>query len=380
MEKIVGTNNLRYPEMRNFAYPENKYFYKEERDFFSTILNQYFRFSKKIHPLLQYLFYRPWTSKVIFRHFFNTISINSTPWMVTFETTLPRLGNVPSVFYDIAIKQLISVNCKKIIALSQCTYDMQIAYVKENYPQFEENITKKMIILHPPQKLLIEDYAEKKLPNDRLVFSLVGSDFFRKGGREILNVFDKLLPNYPQLELNIVSSMLYGDYASQTTQEDFDKAIRIITKYPKNIKHYNSLPNKQVLELFKCTHIGLLPTWGDSYGYSVLEAQAAGCPTITTNLRALPEINNDKVGWIIKVPKLKTGDGKINTPEERKKFMQIIEKKLEEIIESVLHDSKVIKIKGEESLKRINNEHSIDNHKKMLKQIYSIATAQSEIL
>ncbi|WP_373032375.1 glycosyltransferase family 4 protein [Sulfurovum sp.] len=371
MEKIIGTNSLRYPEIRNFAYPENKYVYKEERDLFSTLLNQYFRFSKKIHPVLQYLFLRPWKSNVSFRHFFNTISFNKMPWVVTFETTLPRLGNVPNSVYDLAINQLVSDNCKKIIALSQCTYDSQAEYVKNNYPQFEKLLTKKMIVLHPPQRSLINDYGEKQLSDHRIVFTLIGGDFFRKGGREILNVFNTLLPIYPHMELKIVSSMLFGDYASQTTEEDYVKAMRIINKYPENIEHYYNLPNEQVLELFKNTHIGLLPTWGDTYGYSVLEAQAAGCPTITTNLRALPEINNNDVGWIIDVPKLKNGNGQIETPAERDVFQNVIEKRLKEIIVSVIENPEIVKKKGIAALQRIKDEHNIENHYRVLQKVYT---------
>lgn len=48
----------------------------------------------------------------------------------------------------------------------------------------------------------------------------------------------------------------------------------------------------------KQCHIGLLPTFGDTFGFSVLEMQACGCPVITSNNYALPEINNKEIGWI----------------------------------------------------------------------------------
>ena len=34
-----------------------------------------------------------------------------------------------------------------------------------------------------------------------------------------------------------------------------------------------------------------------------MEFQACGLPRITTDVRALPEINNDKYGWLIQVAK-----------------------------------------------------------------------------
>ncbi|WP_241627814.1 glycosyltransferase, partial [Rosenbergiella epipactidis] len=50
------------------------------------------------------------------------------------------------------------------------------------------------------------------------------------------------------------------------------------------------------------SHIGLLPTWADTYGYSLLEFMAAGCPVISTNVRALTEINSSDRGYIINLP------------------------------------------------------------------------------
>ena len=67
-------------------------------------------------------------------------------------------------------------------------------------------------------------------------------------------------------------------------------------KLHKWISYVPKLTNNETLELMKKSHIGLLPTYADTYGYSVLEFQAAGCPVITTNVRALPEINNNNLG------------------------------------------------------------------------------------
>jgi len=72
------------------------------------------------------------------------------------------------------------------------------------------------------------------------------------------------------------------------------------------ITYYEYLPNNEILELMKYKiQVGMLPTRGDTYGYSVLEFQASGCPVISTDVRALLEINNEDCGWIINVPKNK---------------------------------------------------------------------------
>lgn len=64
-----------------------------------------------------------------------------------------------------------------------------------------------------------------------------------------------------------------------------------------------NVSNERVLEILKDSHIGFLPTIQDTFGYSILEMQASGCPVVTTDIRALEEINNDTLGWIIPIRK-----------------------------------------------------------------------------
>lgn len=300
--KTVYTNYPNgYNEVRNFIKPNShKTKYLRKRDVFNFLVNLSFKVTGKgYHPLFKGLFFNPFINKNKEFHFFNTILIGNNPFEVTFETTLPRLGKAPKWLYKLAINQLVKPNCKKIYALSKCAYNLQKEYLQNEWPKYYAKILAKMEVKLPYQEPIISDYSEKKLPPDQIIFTIVGADFFRKGGMEVLLAFDQLIPTHPQLQLNIVSTLNYGDYATNTTAADQKAALQIIQKYPKNIHHFPSLPNSKVIELYKNSHVGLLPTWADSFGYSVLEAQAAGCPCITTDIRALPEINNDDIGWVI---------------------------------------------------------------------------------
>lgn len=301
MKTVYNNNPQGYAEVRNFVAPNKGIItYLRKRDLFQFLLSAHFFLTGKgYHPLFKGLFFNPFINRNKEFHFFNTILIGNNPFEVTFETTLPRLGKAPKWLYKLAIKQLVKPNCKKIYALSQCAYNLQKEYLQNEWPKHSAKILAKMEVKLPYQEPIISDYSEKKIPQDQIIFTLVGADFFRKGGMEVLIAFDQLIPTHPQLQLNIVSSLNYGDYATNTTEEDQKAALQIIKKYPKNIHHFPSLPNSKVIELYKNSHVGLLPTWADSFGYSVLEAQAAGCPCITTDIRALPEINNDDIGWII---------------------------------------------------------------------------------
>ncbi len=306
-------------------------------------------------------------------HFFNTVSFGKTPWVITYETALPRWETNSKKLLASGVRKLAGEPCKKLIALSECTRSIQHQFLDTNFPSFKEQITSKITVLHPPQELIIADYEEKQLPEEKLIFTLIGADFFRKGGKEVLAVFDQLLQNDQPIKLNIVSTLDYDDYASRATEDDLRDAKRIISKYPDAIHHYERLPNRKVLEILKNSHIGLLPTYGDTYGYSVLEAQACGCPVITTNLRALPEINDDRCGWIIEVPKNSYGDGILATQKERSQFYEIIVQSLHKIVNDILSNSEQIRSKGEASMERIRTAHRPEDAARKLEQIYKAA-------
>ncbi|MCE3280312.1 MAG: glycosyl transferase group 1 [Bacteroidetes bacterium] len=367
--RIINNSPDTYAEVRNIT------FFQKERikmvdDIFSTL--------NKLKHKLTGVGYTQFYKGFFFSsedqktpcHFFNSINLGRNPWIVTFETILPRIGNANRYWYNLGIKRLVKENCRCIIALSECAYNRQIAYVKEKYPQYEDVIRKKMIVMHPPQAILVENYQNKQVDKNAIIFTIVGSDFFRKGGREVLNVFNELIPLFPQLKLIIISSLIYGDYASQTSEQDFLKAMQIIKRFPENITHYKSLPNNEVLEILKKSHVGLLPSWGDTYGYSVLEAQAAGCPVITTNLRAFPEINNNNTGWVLEVPLNNGMDADIDTTEKRINFQKIIEKELKKSIVEIIHFPGMIRDKGILCIERIKKEHSQEDYKNKLERIY----------
>jgi len=303
-------------------------------------------------------------------HFFNGVSFGRTPWVSTFETVIPRWGTKNKKAIEFGMKCLTSNYCKKLIAISECTQNFQLNYLENNFPDYLDIIAEKLTILHPPQAPLIESIDDKKLSGSSIIFTIIGSLFFLKGGSEVLTVFDRLLSTRSNLKLNIISTLEFGDTATQSTKEDYERALEIINKYPEQINHYESLPNSKVLDLLKESHIGLLPTYADTYGYSVLEAQAAGCPVITTDIRALPEINNNDVGWIINIPQNNLGKANYSTKTGRAEISNDITEQLEAIIKNIIVEPNQIKVKGENSLKKIRTDHDISNHRKSLKKIY----------
>jgi glycosyltransferase involved in cell wall biosynthesis len=346
--------------------------FQKEFDLFKVLSSLYFKVFDKINSNLHF---KPFSRKDGY-HFFNVISLSNSIWITTFETCLPHFSNVPSFIEKLTINKLASNNCKQIIALSNCSYAIQKEFLVKNYPKYIDTIMAKCMVLHPPQELIVESAASKLefLNKDCIVFTMIGADFFRKGGAEVLKVFKKIESlGIKDWHLNIVSSMKYGDYASKTTLKDQQLAFKIIEE-SKNITLFDKLSNKEVLNLFKESHIGLLPTWADTYGYAILEAQVCGCPVISTDIMACPEINDDSCGWLIKAPKDELGNGILNKKNERMVFSTILCENLFNVIEDIINNPKQIIDKSNKSINRILENHNFEKHSNKLNEIYSNLT------
>lgn len=370
--KIIGHIHKEYAEKRNsFGYQIKNYSFRQHKLGVFKILDfLFFKLTNRTYLFFHNLHFG-YTSSDMY-HFFNGIHLGNKPWVSTFETSIPRLKANKKWHLDLGVSALRKDNCKQLIALSNCSRKIQKNFLEENYPQYAESINRKTVVMHPSQNLLIKSYDEKTL-GDKIIFTLIGADFFRKGGMEILNVFNELILSNQNVHLNIISTMQYGDYATHTDEKNQAQALDIINKHPNSISHYRYLPNNEVLTILLNSHIGLLPTYADTYGYSVLESQACGCPVISTDIRALPEINNETIGYVIPVPKDNYGNGQLETKIDRENFSSILESKLHETIVHILDNPNEIRIKGELCLEHIEKNHNPGNKALELQTIYNNA-------
>ena len=375
-KKIIGIKALGYPEKRNFAeLGFRDYKFEKKWDIYRLLSGLYFKLLKRNHKFWLNLFKDFNLGKYTGLHFFNAVNMGSKPWVTTFENYLPRGAHKAGTYVhekkyiNKVITRLNDKSCVKLIALSQYAKNSQIEYLSNFDTKISDNIIQKIQVIHPAQNAIITDFSIKP-KNKEIKLILVGADFFRKGGMEILEVCDDLIKNNYKIHLTIVSSMRFGDYATKTTAQDLESAYEIIKKHPLNIKHYKFLENKKVLDLFINSDLALLPSYGETYGYSVLEAQACGCPVITTNGGAFPEINNNGSGWIIDVPLF---NGRSVPPDHNAKqnFKSIVKKELKSIILSVCDNPEISARKGKLALDRIKAEHCPADRIKALESIYN---------
>ncbi len=305
-------------------------------------------------------------------HFFNTVAVTPCckPYITTFETTVPRYSSRGFLFRR-AIDSLLSDQCRQLLALSACTKRRQALEMEAlGHPELMEKIQ----VLHPPQRLLCteEEISRKFETPHPLTFVFVGKAFFRKGGGELLRALVRVRKEFP-IELNIIGNVGYRDYMDNPLRDDMQAVQRLLDENKEWIHFYPSLPNAQVLELMQQSDIGLLPTRGDTYGYSVLEMQAAGLPCITTDLRALPEINDDACGWLIPVSKNKNEDADVPTPEAMEAYCQTVEEQLYAIACACASQPELIVQKSLAAHRRVSQHHDPSRYAERLYKIYERA-------
>ena len=319
-------------------------------------------------------------------HLFNTINYSDrNSWIISVESAVPwtlevvrciekeeidlsSLKGNPAIIK--ALKYLAAPNCKALLALSECSRNIQLELIKQ-FPIYEEKIKNKLLTLHPPQELILNSYDEKNtyISNKEFKFIFIGRDFFRKGGREIIKILSQLKLNF-DFKLIIISDLRIDEPKYLMEENEIEKTKKIIEANSTWIDYYPKVTNSQVINLTKDAHIGLLPTWMDTYGYSVLECQACGCPVISTSLRALGEINNEKVGWLIDVPVNRLNNPIHNTKDEIDIFRSAIEKGLYNSIYHVLTHKEEVKLKAENCIEKIKKDHNPQKYSRALQVAY----------
>jgi len=319
-------------------------------------------------------------------HLSNAVSYGSTPWVTSFETMTPRfratLGRHqgPDCGYASlatdkkvarALEALAGNACRSVIALSDCALAIQRELISV-FPDLRSSIEPKLTTLHPPQEPLVSEPTALG-PDEPIRFIFVGGSFIRKGGREILDAFRQVRRETPYIRLIVVSSLQIDPYATQEGEKEVETARCVLEENEAWIDYYPGLPNREVLELMKSSHVGLLPTHADTYGYSLLEFQASGLPVISTDVRALSEINNDDAGWLIRVPKNRLGEALYTTAEDRRVLGETIRKGLVAAIREIAADRASITRKGAAALELIRQRHSPDEHSRRLRAIYEEA-------
>ena len=317
-------------------------------------------------------------------HTFNRVCLHDrNRWVATFEKTFPEyFSDEAKINFRLMRRQLpliLSEKCVAILPMSQWAYNYELWLLGQFANQEEiSQIKRKMTVLYPPQELLIsQEEVKQKFANvQNIEFLFVGGQVKRKGGAEVIKAFAKLRKQYNDFHVTFIGK-LDENYGNFSLNEKERTEINDIIAHADWLDVHEKLSNEEVLRLAKQAHVGLLPTMGDTFGFSVLEMQACGCPVITTDRQALPEINNDQCGWLINTKDIQLPHGDDFAHYTRKEVELLSETIVEELIAlvaGIIENPKLLYNKAMRAIERIKKYHSSDSYKDIMKILYLCAT------
>ncbi|GIV57667.1 MAG: hypothetical protein KatS3mg042_0580 [Rhodothermaceae bacterium] len=304
-------------------------------------------------------------------HLWGVVSLGKIPWVVTTSIGMP-MSSLKTESQNLIVDALCSSYCRKIIVYNEFVRERQISKIARLRPGCESIVREKMVELSPFQEKIVNDYEEKRdyLPDDGCIhLVIVGHLFFQKGGYILLKVVDDMIRwGYP-FKLTIVSRLVINDSWIDGPVDEILQETKSIIVSNENIKWYAELPNHEVLKLLKSSHVAFLPSQNETFGYFVLEAQACGCPVVTTGINSFPYINSDHCGWIIKTD-CTSGE----SPRDGGSSMrECIRDGIRRVLMEIIGNPGIIEEKGVAALRRIESEHDPHKFSEALRKIYEQA-------
>jgi glycosyltransferase involved in cell wall biosynthesis len=233
-------------------------------------------------------------------HLWNKVSLGRQPWGVSMESVLPRLlrGGQRSPSMRVLRSRVLDDRCRFLAPISDWARELFLNTFNDRELAVVEPKTHRV---YPFQA--VDSHVPPLVPpadDEPLRIGFVGGDFFRKGGEALLAVADRWGDEL-DLRFEIVSSCSRTDYATTwLTSAHVDRTRARLAAHPR-IDWFPSLANAEVLELMSRTHVGMLPTMAETFGYSLLEFMSRGRPVIGTNVQAGAEILAPDRSWMLEL-------------------------------------------------------------------------------
>ena len=243
-------------------------------------------------------------------HAFNRVPLGLKPFVIGFESHLPRVWGLEQSGYErFLFSRLLAKRCRRIVAISH--------YAARNFREglatapishsARQALAAKLEIRYPNLTVPIEPPKELG-STGAFAVTFIGSHFGRKGGCVVVRMAELSHLRGLPIEFNIVSSLQRGGaiWTDPAREDFFDRYLSLLSL--PNVTHATSMPNTEVRALLARSHVCLLPTFADTFGFSVLEAMASGTPVLATAQAAIPEIIDDGVDGILLPPALTPGE------------------------------------------------------------------------
>lgn len=334
-------------------------------------------FSREQNNRMQDYFHPIVPPPVDLLHTCNVVCETSRPWIATFEGAFP-MGQYrdPSERHRQWMarnyRQLAAPSCKKILAFSHWAADCTLEWMRWNQCPDYDRIRSKLMVLYPPQAVQItEEELRQKFATvgQELRFVFVGRDFYRKGMYECLLELVRLHETVP-MRLFLVSGLAQG-YTYRVPCYSGAETAQVRELLQQNadwIEYHEQLPNDAVLQLCKKAHVGLLPTYRDSFGYSVIEMQSCGCTVLSTDIFALPELNDASIGYVCSIRE--AVDALSDAPEDAQALRPLLQAQLHEQLARLVSERDQLYEKACRAVRRVAERYDPDRHAEVLWNLY----------
>lgn len=241
-------------------------------------------------------------------HAYNRIPLGRTPFIIGFELHLPRaFGMEGTSYYDYLRRMLAGPRCRSIIAISE--HARKIFRWSHEGSASADQLLDKLKLRYPSVNIPdFVDGMDEQSP-EPLKIAFVGNHFGRKGGCVAVRLAEMALHRNFPLQVEIVSSLEAGGdiWTDPVSSSFFDRYFGLL-ELP-NVVWRRSMDHFGVNELMRRSHLSLLATLGDTFGFSAIESMANWAPVIATRQCALPEfIQHDENGVLLDLETTEMGE------------------------------------------------------------------------
>ncbi len=175
-------------------------------------------------------------------------------------------------------------------------------------------------------------FFNKKIGNESINITFAGKICKLKGVESLIRSLDKV--NYKKELINI---NIIGDGSNK---EEYNNILKLASSCKFDIKFLGKIKQTELAEIFRDTHIFILPSFFEGLPLVVIEALASGCNVITTDIPGVSEwigeeINTSGKISYIDLPKMK--NIAIPYEDELPKYEEELGSSINDMINSIIN-------------------------------------------
>ena len=187
---------------------------------------------------------------------------------------------------------LLKDNCKRVIFWSKAGKSTLHSY---GHLPADDPLLNKVTVVYPAIRRVADELVQYRVDDE--VSLLFAGEFFRKGGVNVVDAFERVRRIHrsvtltlccdPEMDFKTPNTTLRTEYLSKINRTE---GIVLRGWVPREEFIRTVLPR---------TDIYLLPTYYETFGMGILEAMAFGFPVIATNHFAIPEMLDDRTSGLL---------------------------------------------------------------------------------